>query len=577
MDALSLPLFDELSPPAEPQSPAMERAPLRPLYYLENFRVALESLRVRYATLLSPDEAALIETFLRLPQSAQCLFTRLAMRKGPHFRRSTLQYPEIPGCAQALNVLAQQRLVDPDPVVDAASLPEVLNQAELRWILGSATARGRTTVSRDQLALPMESAAGESRPLSRWHAALTNRFVKLSVETVVRRLQWLFFGNDHQDWTELVLTDLGAVLYEVVPLDAHSCAFRNREEIEHFYRLNECRARLGAKERAVSVCETAHRPDAACPWLQDRFTRLQLQLGERLECENEPDLAIALYQGTGCIEGQVQAVRLQERLGRHEAARRDALAAQAQRCTESQCVILDRVLLRMKRRLDRQVVPHRLPTPAHRLELTLPRPDAQRIERVVAAELSTPVAPAFYVENGLITSLFGLLCWQALFAPVPGAFFHAFQTGPADLHTAEFRARRGELFERLLGLLDAGEHEAEIWRNYREKSGTWTQFVRWRRVKPQLLTHALHCIPAAHLKRCFERLLENLRDNTAGLPDLIQFWPEERRYRMIEVKAPGDRLQDNQRRWMAFFAANDMPAAVCHVSWCDEAQRAAGG
>jgi hypothetical protein len=490
------------------------------------------------------------------------------MRKGPWFRRATLLYPEIPGVGQALEVLAYQGLVEIDPAVEAAALPEVLNKAELRWALGTTSLRARSAeAAREQLALPIDSAATECRRLSRWHAALADRFILLKADAVVRRLQWLFFGNDHQDWTEFVLTDLGAVRYEPVPSDAHSCAFQNREEIEHFHRLNEFRARLRAGESAVAISQDVPRADIACSWLRDRFTRLHLQLGERLESEEEPDLAIGIYHGTGCTEGRLRAVRLQERLGRHEAARAEALAIPAHTCTEAQQVILERVLTRMSRRLDKKVVPHRLRNPARMLELTLPRPANERVEHVVATALSTAEAPVFYVENGLLPSLFGLWCWDALYAPLPGAFFHAYQSGPADLHTAGFRERRREQFDALFGLLDSGGHEALIRRNFRAKAGTWTQFVRWRRLKPQLLAHALLCIPAAHLKRCFERMLENLADNSAGFPDLIQFWPAERRYRMIEVKAPGDRLQDNQRRWLAFFSENNMPAAVCGVRW----------
>jgi len=29
-------------------------------------------------------------------------------------------------------------------------------------------------------------------------------------------------------------------------------------------------------------------------------------------------------------------------------------------------------------------------------------------------------APVHYVENALLCSLFGLLCWEAIFAPLPG-------------------------------------------------------------------------------------------------------------------------------------------------------------
>jgi hypothetical protein len=53
------------------------------------------------------------------------------------------------------------------------------------------------------------------------------------------------------------------------------------------------------------------------------------------------------------------------------------------------------------------------------------------------------------------------------------------------------------------------------------------------------------------------------------LPDLIQFWPQEQRYRMIEVKGPGDRLQDNQIRWLEYCTAHDMPVSVCYVQWME--------
>jgi len=36
---------------------------------------------------------------------------------------------------------------------------------------------------------------------------------------------------------------------------------------------------------------------------------------------------------------------------------------------------------------------------------------------------------------------------------------------------------------------------------------------------------------------------------------------------MIEVKGPGDRLQDNQLRWIAYCATHDMPVSVCYLQW----------
>lgn len=48
-----------------------------------------------------------------------------------------------------------------------------------------------------------------------------------------------------------------------------------------------------------------------------------------------------------------------------------------------------------------------------------------------------------------------------------------------------------------------------------------------------------------HLKLWFVRLTRDIRADGTGFPDLIRFWPALRRYKMIEVKCPGERLQDN--------------------------------
>jgi hypothetical protein len=189
------------------------------------------------------------------------------------------------------------------------------------------------------------------------------------------------------------------------------------------------------------------------------------------------------------------------------------------------------------------------------------------LERATGEALSRPDAPVHYVENGLLNSLFGLLCWDAIFAPVQGAFFHEFQAAPADLHAPEFRARREALFSGFLQQLDSDHYRATIEANFARKHGIQSPFVYWGLLNDELLRLALTCLPPGHLKACFERILGDVRSNTAGLPDLIQFFPAERRYRLIEVKGPGDRLQDNQTRWLTFCVSEGIPAAVCHVRW----------
>ena len=146
---------------------------------------------------------------------------------------------------------------------------------------------------------------------------------------------------------------------------------------------------------------------------------------------------------------------------------------------------------------------------------------------------------------------------------------HPFHTAPVDLFSADFHTQREELFASCMAHLDSDAYKQVIRDNYTAKFGIQSPFVFWAALDQTLLEQALDCLPAAHLRAWFKRLLVDIKANRAGMPDLIQFWPAEQRYRMIEVKGPGDRLQDNQRRWLAFCAEHGMPVDVCYVQWAD--------
>lgn len=157
-----------------------------------------------------------------------------------------------------------------------------------------------------------------------------------------------------------------------------------------------------------------------------------------------------------------------------------------------------------------------------------------------------------------------------MFAAVPGAFFHPFQRGPADLHAPDFAVRRAAAFDACFAQLDSGAYRDTIRRHFATKAGLQSPFVFWGVLTDALLDEALACLPPEHLRLWFTRLLADIRSNRSGLPDLVRFWPAERRYELIEVKGPGDRLQDNQTRWLAYCIAHRMPVRVVDVEWAGE-------
>src|SRR5690606_28695801 len=107
--------------PNQLTSPAPANSPV-PFYYLHNFRQATAWLRQRYADLLNEEEQFFLTCFHALPQPSQALLVRLIMRKGPHFRSSRLNYPEVGDLDTAAAPLLELGWLDDSQPLDAAEL-----------------------------------------------------------------------------------------------------------------------------------------------------------------------------------------------------------------------------------------------------------------------------------------------------------------------------------------------------------------------------------------------------------------------------------------------------------------------
>lgn len=534
------------------------------LYYLSNFHKGLHWLVERYADLLDDREHAFIERFQTLAQASQALLVRMIMRKGPHFRASRLVYPEI-GCVRAAAMpLLEAGWLDDRAPLNLAELFEQLRKDELSRHLPAARPHARLKKQElfERLA-PQHTAA---LPLSEWCPELGEPLFSLSIGELCERLRLLFFGNLRQDWSEFVLTDLGIFRYERVEIGPEARGFRCREDLDTYLAIQRCRDDWEAGGDPDGVLARLRTLDCDNPYVARRRDKLLFRIAQQMEREAELERALTLYGECRYPGARQRCVRVLELLQRPEQAH--ALALEAQRNPESQAELqlIERALMRLERQLGlgRRARPR--PAEAGRLDLLLPA-SGESVELAVARHLATAEAPVHYVENSLVCGLFGLLCWEAIFAPVPGAFFHPFHSGPMDLYSPDFHGRRAAQFAQCLQRLDDGTYRNYMRDMYAAKQGILSPFVHWGVLDEVLLEQALQCVPAAHLKAWCLRLLADLRANRAGMPDLIQFWPAEGRYRMIEVKGPGDRLQDNQKRWLAFCAEHGMPVDVCYVQW----------
>ncbi|WP_460953278.1 VRR-NUC domain-containing protein [Pseudomonas marginalis] len=541
-----------------------------PLYYLHNFRQVLHWLGQRYADLLDPDEEHFIQQFDRLPQASQALLVRMVMRKGVHFRAGKLNYVEI-GCTQAaVGPLLELGWVDDECLLAFDALFALLQKGEILaafkpWI-------EQPKAKKTDWLEGLSAHFTDNRCFAHWCPDLADTLYSLTVMDLCDRLRLMFFGNLHQDWSEFVLADLGIYTYEKVEFCAESRGLRSRDDVQGFLFLHQCQQAFETGAALEEVLAQVATLNTDNPWLEKRRAKLLFQVGQY--CERTAELALAeqIYRACAYPGARSRLIRVLERQEHYVQAM--ALANAAQQAPESAAEQqhLLRVVPRLRRKLGEPALPKVKPRPVTRLDLALALPDPlMSVEYCVQAHLSEPDGPVHYVENGLINSLFGLLCWDVIFAPLPGSFFHPFQRGPADLHSEDFHLRRAPLFAACFEQLQDERYKTTIRQRYSEKWGIQSPFVFWNLLSAELLEQALACLPAEHLRYWFERLLLDIRANRAGMPDLIQFWPAQKTYRMIEVKGPGDRLQDNQLRWLEFCGEYQMPVTVCYVRWAASA------
>lgn len=555
------------------------------LYYLHNFVRALDWLRTRYADVLGAPEQDFIARFAQLPEPAQALLVRLVMRRGPWFRAGKLAYEEIGDIHAAAAPLLALGWLDAAIPMDLTELFALHTHREVAALFAApgphpALPKSQTKAALLQALLPHHTAA---QPYRQWHPASTEAVWRVAEQVIAlcTRLRLMFFGNLHQSWSEFVLADLGLFQYEVVPFDAQSRAFQCRADVDHYLALHALRQALDDGAERVPLLAAAVQATSPNPWLERRRAKLLMRLGQACEKAADWPLAERAYAHSQHPGARHRRIRVHERMARHADALALALQAQAAPESDEESQRLARMLPRLHRTAGVQAGAVARPKkPARQAvaqqatqTLTLPRPGpATSVEWAVRAHWHTDEAPVYYTENALINSLFGLLCWPAVFAPLPGAFFHPFQGAPADLNAPDFVERRAALFAECLHALEDGRYRALILERFASKQGRQSPYVFWGALSAPLLELALHCIPADHLRLFFERLLQAPVAHRSGLPDLVRFWPTrpaEQRYELVEVKGPGDKLQDNQIRWLQYCHTHGLPASVCHVRWQD--------
>ncbi|KAG8746873.1 hypothetical protein FRC10_003395 [Ceratobasidium sp. 414] len=173
----------------------------------------------------------------------------------------------------------------------------------------------------------------------------------------------------------------------------------------------------------------------------------------------------------------------------------------------------------------------------------------------------------FHSEGSIISTLFGLLFWDILFAPIPGAFETPYQSAPLDLFHDSFVSAREDLINtRIAELADdqgAARRIIETIDERERENETWCIGVRWEQFEREVLLEI--CLGGRALATICRLLAEDYGNRGGGVPDLFIWNHAERTCKFVEVKGPGDNLSETQKVWIDALLGAGVDAEVCRV------------
>jgi hypothetical protein len=544
-------------------------------YYLDNVHRLMAHVSRVYADILEVGPREFLRQFAGLGADAQMLCIRLLNRSPDCYRRSKLNYSEIGSIDAAIDELAQHGFIQLNGALERPDLLALYTLAELRALLQdfpALTDIGKLRRSEFEQAL-IESGDGEFFA----RLATQDDWLLLQRRDDYRLCQMLFFGNLNQSMTDFVLSDLGLNQYERYRIDPDNRPYRSRIEIQQHWQLYQIQAlfELSDQSSALALCELSDLiPDTIDPQSPGfrKSEQLRYEIARQLERIGELKMANRLYRQCLLPPGRERRARIHAQRGKQHKALKLCRRIIAQPLDEQELQFACQFALRLCKRHALKV-----PKSAEQLRITHRPPivdlqlDYQASVEIAVAQHYTALGTGercYCVENSLFNGVLGLLLWEVIFAPLPGAFYNPFQYRPSDFYAHDFCARRSQLLARTW---DSIHDNAEIWqrvsRCWQQKQGLMNPLVNWQALDLDLIRLALERIEYTHWRAIFARILQDLRNNRAGFPDLVHF-PAAGGYCLIEVKGPGDNLQKNQQRWMQHFAVQHIPHRLARVSWC---------
>ncbi len=550
-----------------PVRPKRQFRELPQFYYHAHFTDLLDFVETRYEHCFRDQDRAFVKSFHSLPFPAQCLFIRLAGRKGLIFDLRKLNYPEIDNLDLHIGELREVGLIRDVSDSQFYRWLEHLTKPDLCQVLDNASIPILFRSSWNKARL-IELAQTELDPA---HVVIPDHFVEQQAAEVLNYLSFLYFGRLETNLQRFTLRDLGITKTPNFKAD-YSARFDSLEDAmsTYFYAKALRTAKRGTEDALTDLIDDIEQWPAPCSdTASDLRGRLLFKLGKLCERLEDHDLALDLYERSDTPDCNERSVRIRYARGEKADVETRLKALIDNPGSEAELNFATDFYARKYKKKRTSAFTDLLRSGE---TIVIDEVFKDQTEQAVIHRLGHDQIQAFHSENALWRMLFGLLFWPLLFGDKAKALHSSFDRLPASLKAGRFYDDHEVEIERILSDLNSPAClKIRILKTFTRHHGHPNGIFRWSDPLFDLVQALIKQAPPQSFSTILRLMCQKYRDMRDGFPDLICI--SESGIKFIEVKAEGDVLRKNQLTRIKQMRDAGISTEILRVEWAvDPAQ-----
>ncbi len=528
-------------------------------YYHKNFFELLEFIEEHYSHVLNESLHSFIYEFKCLSKTSQCLYIRIANRKGRIFNIDKLVYDEIGELDKPLSNLRSAGFIRAPQTSDFSILLESLNKSSILKRLSDIQGISRNLKKEDYVRLAFEKCDPKI-----FIDSVSNNIIVQDKSSDFEFLQFLYYGHLSTGTSQLTMRDLGLV--DMNDYESFEPRFNDYDEAyESFYYAREYRKvkkpKIGEIDSLVN--NVKNWPETETLKGAELRDKLALKLGRLVERNNDAVKALDIFQRGESIDCMKQVVRLLIADDKKLAAKEYLEACLEYPRNDEELLFVKDLYERKFNGKKRSNISSTL------LKSNIIEIDESLIgspEKAAIQYYENLEYQAYRTENHLWRALFGLLFWDLLFESRQGTAHSPFDFLPASLMNQTFyNQNKKAIKNRLEDLKNRKETKFKLLQNSTKYYGTKNGVFRWRRASLTAINALIDHADAKSIAMVLKNLCIGYKDNKHGYPDLMIL--KDNQLKFVEIKAEGDQIRRNQLLRLKQLKDVGFTAEVVRIKW----------